>query len=69
MLKGKFASFDGRAFAPLLRILIDFKALSYNRINRDMYDNCRNVINNMRMLSLFVKRVHDQLEAHMNALN
>lgn len=69
VLKGKFASFDGIAFAALLRILINFKAVSYNSINRDMYDNCRNVINKVRMLSLFVNRVHDQLEAHMNVLN
>ena len=43
----------------LLRIFNDFKAVSFNSINCDMSDNCRNVINNMRMLSLFVNGVHD----------
>lgn len=59
VLKGKFASFDGIVFAALLSIFNDFKVVSYNSINRDMHDNCRNVINSMRMLSLFVNRVDD----------
>lgn len=69
VLKHKFASIDGTVFAALLRICNNFKAVSYNSINRGMHDNCRDVIKNMRMLSLFVNRVHAQLEAHMNVLN
>jgi len=69
VLKGKSASFDGIVFAALLRIFNDFKAVSYSSINHHMHENCGNVFKNMRMLSLFVNRLHDQLEAHMNVLN
>lgn len=65
----KFASIDGTVFAALLRICNNFKAVIYNNIDHGMHDNSRDVTNNMRMLSLFVNRVHDQLEAHMNVLN
>lgn len=69
VLKHKFASIDETVFAALLRICNNFKALIYNSINRGMHDNSRNVTNKMRMLSLFVNRVHDQSEALMNGLN
>lgn len=55
-LKGKFVSFDGEVFAALLRIFNDFRAVIYKSINYDMHDNFRNVINIMRMVSLFVKQ-------------